>query len=103
MSEALHRALGLTDDENDRISGILGRSPNSLELAMYSVMWSEHCSYKSSKPELAKLPTSGQRVLQGPGENAGAVDIGDGLAIVFKIESHNRPFLPSSSQQPYKP
>jgi phosphoribosylformylglycinamidine synthase subunit PurL len=87
----LHRQLGLTDDEHDRIVAVLGREPSRPELAMYSVMWSEHCSYKSSKVHLRGLPTEGPQVLQGPGENAGVVDIGDGLAAVFKIESHNHP------------
>jgi len=87
----LHRRLGLTDEEYQRITEILGREPNHEELAMYSLMWSEHCSYKSSKVHLRQLPTDGPRVLQGPGENAGVVDIGDGLAAVFKIESHNHP------------
>src|SRR6266516_348185 len=87
----LHRQLGLTDEEYQRIVSLLGREPNQAELAMYSVMWSEHCSYKSSKVHLRQLPSDGPRVLQGPGENAGVVDIGDGLAAVFKIESHNHP------------
>ncbi|HEX9342497.1 MAG TPA: phosphoribosylformylglycinamidine synthase subunit PurL [Actinomycetota bacterium] len=87
----LHRQLGLTDEEHQRVIGSLGREPNQAELAMYSVMWSEHCSYKSSKVHLRQLPVDGPRVLQGPGENAGVVDIGDGLAAVFKIESHNHP------------
>ncbi len=82
---------GLKEDEYDRILGILGREPNMTELGMFSVMWSEHCSYKSSRIHLKTLPTQGPRVLQGPGENAGAVDIGDGLAAVFKIEIHNHP------------
>ena len=82
---------GLTPDEYERIVGILGREPNLTELGIFSVMWSEHCSYKSSRKHLRTLPTEGPRVLQGPGENAGAVDIGDGLAAVFKIESHNHP------------
>jgi phosphoribosylformylglycinamidine synthase len=81
----------LTQDEYDRIVQRLGREPNLTELGLFSVMWSEHCSYKSSKLHLKTLPTTGARVLQGPGENAGAVDIGDGLAAVFKIESHNHP------------
>src|SRR6188768_2871788 len=81
----------LTTDEYKKILEILGREPNITELGMFSVMWSEHCSYKSSRVHLKKLPTTGARVLQGPGENAGAVDIGDGLAAVFKIESHNHP------------
>src|SRR4051794_40289865 len=82
---------GLKPDEYDRIVGLLGREPNLTELGIFSVMWSEHCSYKSSRVHLKTLPTEGTRVLQGPGENAGAVDIGDGLAAVFKIESHNHP------------
>lgn len=81
----------LTRDEYQRIVTILGREPNLTELGMFSVMWSEHCSYKSSRVHLKKLPTSGPRVVQGPGENAGAVDIGDGLCAVFKMESHNHP------------
>ena len=84
-------AHGLTPDEYQRIAAILGRHPNLLELGIFSVMWSEHCSYKSSRIHLRTLPTSGARVLQGPGENAGVLDIGDGLAAVFKIESHNHP------------
>ncbi len=87
----LHRALGVTDDELDAIGDRLGRDPNDLELAMFSVMWSEHCSYKSSKPLLATLPTGGSEVVAGPGENAGVVRIGDGLAVAFKLESHNHP------------
>ena len=82
---------GVTADEYDRICQLMGREPNLTELGIFSVMWSEHCSYKSSRVHLRTLPTSGSRVLQGPGENAGAVDIGDGLAAVFKIESHNHP------------
>ncbi len=83
--------LGLTRDEYQRIVETLGREPTLTELGIFSVMWSEHCSYKSSRVHLKTLPTTGTRVLQGPGENAGAVDIGDGLAAVFKIESHNHP------------
>src|SRR5918993_797639 len=82
---------GLKQEEYDRIVRALGREPSLTELGIFSVMWSEHCSYKSSRIHLKKLPTRGPRVLQGPGENAGAVDIGDGLAAVFKIESHNHP------------
>ncbi len=82
---------GLKPDEYDRIVGFMGREPNLTELGIFSVMWSEHCSYKSSRVHLKTLPTGGPQVLQGPGENAGAVDIGDGLAAVFKIESHNHP------------
>jgi len=90
-ANALHRQLGLTDLELDAIVDRLGRPPNDLELAMFSVMWSEHCSYKSSRALLKTLPTSGQDVLAGPGENAGVVRIGDGLAVAFKLESHNHP------------
>jgi phosphoribosylformylglycinamidine synthase len=81
----------LTGDEYKKILDILGREPNLTELGMFSVMWSEHCSYKSSRVHLKKLPTTGPRVVQGPGENAGAIDIGDGLCVVFKMESHNHP------------
>ena len=94
----LHRALGLTDDELDAIRDRLGRDPNDLELAMFSVMWSEHCSYKSSRPLLRTLPTGGEGVVAGPGENAGVVSIGGGLAVAFKIESHNHP----SAVEPYQ-
>ncbi|HIA14724.1 MAG TPA: phosphoribosylformylglycinamidine synthase II, partial [Nitrospirales bacterium] len=76
----------LTTQEESRIRELLGRAPNELEVGMFSVMWSEHCSYKSSKRYLKRLPTGGPHVLQAPGENAGAVDIGDGLAAVFKME-----------------
>ena len=82
---------GVTPEEYARIVDLVGRDPNLLELGLFSVMWSEHCSYKSSRVHLKTLPTDGARVVQGPGENAGAVDIGDGLAAVFKIESHNHP------------
>ncbi|WP_447971572.1 phosphoribosylformylglycinamidine synthase subunit PurL [Nitrospira sp. M1] len=82
---------GLSEDEYQNIVQHLGREPNLTELGVFSVMWSEHCSYKSSRVHLKRLPTEGERVVQGPGENAGAVDIGDGLAAVFKIESHNHP------------
>src|SRR5881275_3159583 len=82
---------GLKSDEYDRIVAFLGREPNLTELGIFSVMWSEHCSYKSSRVHLRTLPTEGPQVLQGPGENAGAIDIGEGLAAVFKIESHNHP------------
>src|SRR6266542_6070450 len=84
-------AHNLTQEEFERIKHLLGREPNLVELGIFSVMWSEHCSYKSSRVHLKKLPTTGPRVVQGPGENAGAVDIGDGLCAVFKIESHNHP------------
>src|SRR3954469_3755965 len=82
---------GLKPDEYERIVAFMGREPNLTELGIFSVMWSEHCSYKSSRVHLKTLPTEGPQVLQGPGENAGAVDIGEGLAAVFKIESHNHP------------
>src|SRR4051812_22025445 len=91
MDRELLSPHGLTESEYERILGILGREPNLTELGLFSVMWSEHCSYKSSRLHLKTLPTEGPRVLQGPGENAGAVDIGEGLAAVFKIESHNHP------------
>jgi phosphoribosylformylglycinamidine synthase len=87
----LARAHGLTDEEYGRVLDILGRTPTYPELGIFSVMWAEHCSYKSSKPYLQTLPTEGPHVIEGPGENAGVVDIGDGLAAVFKIESHNHP------------
>ncbi len=94
----LHRALGLTDDEFDAVEKILGRAPNHLELALYAVMWSEHCSYKSSRMHLKRLPTEGPRVLVGPGENAGVIDAGDGVAVAIRIESHNHP----SAIEPYQ-
>src|SRR6187200_1240642 len=82
---------GLTDSEYQRIVSILKREPTITELGIFSVMWSEHCSYKSSRVHLKRLPTKGPAVLQGPGENAGIIDIGDGLAVAYKIESHNHP------------
>ncbi len=91
ISKDLIAQHGLSDDEYKKVVGILGREPNLTELGIFSVMWSEHCSYKSSRVHLKKLPTTGPRVVQGPGENAGAVDIGDGLCAVFKMESHNHP------------
>jgi len=87
----IHIALGLTDAELADIVDILGREPNRLELSMYSVMWSEHCSYKSSRIHLKRLPTEGEGVLVGPGENAGVMDVGDGIAAAIRIESHNHP------------
>ena len=89
--QSLHRALGLTDREADRIRELLGRDPNHFELAVFSLLWSEHCGYKHSAPLLRRLPSSGERVLQGPGENAGVLDLGDGTAVAFKVESHNHP------------
>ena len=91
FSKDVIESHGLTEDEYQRINKILGREPNIVELGIFSVMWSEHCSYKSSRIHLKRFPTTGKRVLQGPGENAGAIDIGDGLAAVFKMESHNHP------------
>ncbi|MGZ8630858.1 MAG: phosphoribosylformylglycinamidine synthase subunit PurL [Actinomycetota bacterium] len=96
--EPLHRRLGLADDEFDRIRETLGRDPRPAELAMYGAMWSEHCSYKSSKIHLKTLPTEGAAVLVGPGQDAGAVDVGGGMAAVFKIESHSHP----SAIEPYQ-
>jgi len=96
--EPLHRALGLTDDELEAIRSTLGRDPNRNELAMYGAMWSEHCSYKSSKIHLRKLPTEAPHVLVGPGQDAGVVDVGDGLAVAFKMESHSHP----SAIEPYQ-
>ena len=91
-------AVALSADEYRAIVAALGRDPSELELGMFGALWSEHCSYKTSKALLRQLPTEGPHVLQGPGENAGAVDIGDGLAVVFKIESHNHP----SAIEPYQ-
>jgi phosphoribosylformylglycinamidine synthase len=96
--DAIHRALGLTDDEAATIERILGRAPNHLELAMYAVMWSEHCSYKSSRLHLRRLPTEAPWVLVGPGEGAGVIDVGDGIAVAIRIESHNHP----SAIEPYQ-
>jgi phosphoribosylformylglycinamidine synthase subunit PurL len=91
VSESPHRELGLTDPEYERIAELLGRDPNGVELAMFSLLWSEHCAYKHSRKLLGRLPTEGERVVIGPGENAGAVDVGNGHAIAFKVESHNHP------------
>jgi phosphoribosylformylglycinamidine synthase subunit PurL len=96
--QPLHRALGLTDWEADRIRELLGRDPNHFELAVFSLLWSEHCGYKHSATLLKRLPSKGNRVLQGPGENAGVLDLGDGLAVTFKCESHNHP----SAVEPYQ-
>jgi phosphoribosylformylglycinamidine synthase len=91
ITPAIVAQHGLTPDEYARAQKILGREPNLTELGIFSVMWSEHCSYKSSRKWLRGLPTTGPRVICGPGENAGVVDIGDGLAVIFKMESHNHP------------
>lgn len=97
--QRIYAEWGLTDEEYRMISeDILGRLPNYTETGLFSVMWSEHCSYKNSKPVLRKFPTNGSQVLQGPGEGAGIVDIGDGQAVVFKAESHNHP----SAVEPYE-
>ncbi|MCP4845919.1 MAG: phosphoribosylformylglycinamidine synthase subunit PurL, partial [Actinomycetia bacterium] len=98
MAETLHRQLGMTDDEYGAVHEILGRPPADSELAMYSVMWSEHCSYKSSRAHLGGLPTDAPWVVVGPGENAGVVDIGDGWLAALRIESHNHP----SFVEPYQ-
>jgi phosphoribosylformylglycinamidine synthase II len=98
MGPELHRNLGLTDEEAASIERLLGRPANHLELAMYAVMWSEHCSYKSSRRHLQRLPTQGPEVLVGPGENAGVIDAGDGIAVAIRIESHNHP----SAIEPYQ-
>jgi phosphoribosylformylglycinamidine synthase subunit PurL len=97
-TEPVHRVLGLSDDELAAIQDLLGRDPSDLELAMYAVMWSEHCSYKSSKVHLRDLPTQAPWVLVGPGEGAGVIDLGDGLAVALRIESHNHP----SAVEPYQ-
>src|SRR5205809_2067615 len=89
--QSLHQALGLTNSEYDRICELLEREPNHFELAVFSLLWSEHCGYKHSAPLLKRLPSAGERVLQGPGENAGVIDLGDGEAVAFKVESHNHP------------
>ncbi len=95
---SLHRALGLTDGERDEVEAVLRRPPNHLELALFAVMWSEHCSYKSSRVHLKRLPTEAPHVLVGPGENAGVIDAGDGIAVAIRIESHNHP----SAIEPYQ-
>lgn len=97
-SEHLYRDMGSTDAEYDKVVEILGRQPNFTEIGIFSVMWSEHCSYKHSKPFLKQFPTTGEHVLMGPGEGAGVVDIGDNQAVVFKVESHNHP----SAIEPYQ-
>ena len=90
-SKEVYKEMGLSKEEYDRIKQILGRYPNYTETGIFSVMWSEHCSYKTSKPLLSRFPTKAPHVLVGPGEGAGVVDIGDEQAVVFKIESHNSP------------
>ena len=97
-AEKIYQQMGLSDEEFTMVENILGRTPNYTETGLFAVMWSEHCSYKNSKPILKKFPVTGERVLQGPGEGAGIVDIGDEQAVVFKIESHNHP----SAIEPYQ-
>jgi len=97
-NDRIYATMGLSDEEFNLIKSIIGRAPNYTELGLFSVMWSEHCSYKNSKPLLRKFPITGEHVLQGPGEGAGIVDIGDEQAVVFKIESHNHP----SAIEPYQ-
>ena len=91
ITEELIKAHGFTPDEYQEVLSILGREPSFTELGIFSAMWNEHCSYKSSKKWLRTLPTDGPQVICGPGENAGIVDIGDGQCVVFKMESHNHP------------
>ena len=91
ITPALVAEHGITPDEYDRVVAMLGRTPTFTELGVVSALWSEHCSYKHSRPLLRTLPTRGAHVLQGPGENAGVVSVGDGWAVAFKIESHNHP------------
>ncbi|WP_298448410.1 AIR synthase related protein, partial [Ferrimicrobium sp.] len=91
MESEIYRPLGLTDDEFKLIVHQLGREPNLVELAMFSIMWSEHCSYKSSRIHLRRLPTSGPRVIMGPGENAGVVAATDKISVAIRMESHNHP------------
>ena len=91
ITEEIIQKHGLKTEEFNKIKRLLKREPNLLELGIFSAMWNEHCSYKSSRVHLKKLHTKGKQVIQGPGENAGVIDIGDNDAIVFKIESHNHP------------
>src|SRR5262249_50204199 len=98
QEQPLHRKLGMTDDELAAVVHELGREPTDLELAMYSVMWSEHCSYKSSRAFLSRFPTEAPWVLVGPGEGAGVIDVGDGMAVAVRIESHNHP----AAGEPYQ-
>src|SRR5947208_17020351 len=91
ITPELIKEHGLTSEEYEKITASLGRTPTLTELGIFSVMWSEHCSYKSSRVHLRRLPTRSKLVVQGPGENAGIIDVGDGWACAFKIESHNHP------------
>lgn len=96
--QKIYSQFGVSDSEYELITSFMGRKPNYTEIGVFSVMWSEHCAYKNSKPLLSRFPTSGPKVLMGPGEGAGIVDIGDNQAVVFKIESHNHP----SAVEPYQ-
>ena len=96
--QKLYIQWGLSEDEFNQIRNTLGRLPNFTETGLFAAMWSEHCAYKNSKPLLKQFPTTGQQILQGPGEGAGIVDIGDGQAVVFKAESHNHP----TAVEPYQ-
>src|SRR3954462_12357962 len=98
MERPLHQQLGMTDEELEAVIGELGRDPTDLELAMFAVMWSEHCSYKSSRAHLRDLPTEAPWVLVGPGEGAGVVVVGDGLAVALRFESHT----PPPAAEPYQ-
>ncbi len=100
ITDELIASHGLKPDEYQRILGLVGREPTFTELGIFSAMWNEHCSYKSSKKWLRTLPTKGDVVIQGPGENAGVVDIGDGDCVVFKMESHNHPSYIEPYQAP---
>ncbi|MXW56190.1 MAG: phosphoribosylformylglycinamidine synthase II, partial [Gemmatimonadales bacterium] len=98
MSAALVAEHGLSPEEWEQILGFMGREPTFTELGVFSAMWSEHCGYKNSRPLLRTLPTEGPAVVQGPGENAGVIDVGGGWGVAFKIESHNHP----SAVEPYQ-
>jgi len=98
LASKLAVELGLAPDEYEKVVDILGRTPSLTELYIYSLMWSEHCSYKHSRRSLRAFPTTGEHVLQGPGENAGVISVGDGWAVAFKMESHNHP----SAIEPYQ-
>ena len=103
ITPAMVKDHGLSDSEYQKILGLMGREPSFVELGIFSVMWSEHCSYKSTRFHLKKLPTKAPWVIQGPGENAGVIDIGDGDACIFKMESHNHPSRSSSLIRAQRP
>ncbi|MGH2550037.1 MAG: AIR synthase related protein, partial [Thermomicrobiales bacterium] len=98
MAPGAWREVALSDSEYELILSLLGREPRPVELGMFGAMWSEHCGYKHSRPLLKRFPTEAPWVLEGPGENAGAIDVGDNIAVVFKVESHNHP----SAVEPYQ-